>query len=168
MTARGRGHNSKNMTPLVRTCILLASFLALCNSQAFDAPDKEDECKGAVTLYEGSETTSLTQDEDNIKVTVDRVKLEGCGCFTLHSRKNGRGKSFFLGQAGDFSKEEVGLTKVRSVRRVGCDRRAMPVWSVILLVVGLIIITGVVAVCCFRKYREYMQVKTGETSTESV
>merc|ERR1711970_16088 len=159
---------STNMMTTVKTFILLFSILQHSHGQVIDVGEREGECKGALTLFEGSEETIVTKDEDSIKVNVDRVKMEGCGCFTLHTKKSGRGKSFFLGKSGEYSGEQLGLKKVRSVRRVSCERRAMPMWSVILLVVGLIIVTGFVAVFGFRKYRAYSQVKTGESSTGSV
>ena len=158
---------STNMMRTLRTFLLLLSILHYSHGQVIDTGEIQGECRGAVTLYEGSEETIVTKDEDDIKVSVDRVKMEGCGCFTLHAKKSGRGKSFFLGKSGEFSGDQLGLRRVRSVRRVSCERRAMPMWSVILLVVGLIIVTGVVAVCGFRKYREYTRVKTGESSIES-
>ena len=47
-------------------------------------------CNGSVIIYEGFNETVITKDED-VKVTLDYVKVEGCGCFTLHSRKGGNG-----------------------------------------------------------------------------
>merc|ERR1712072_109250 len=159
---------STNMMSTVNTIILLLTILHPSHGQVIDVGEREGECKGALTLYEESKETIVTKDEDSIKVSVDRVKMEGCGCFTLHSKKSGRGKSFFLGKSGEYSGEQLGLKKVRSVRGVSCERRAMPMWSLILLVVGLIIIMGVVAIFGFRKYRQYSRVKTGENSTETV
>ena len=60
-------------------------------------------CNGSVAIYEGSNKTVVTEDGD-IKATLDLVKLEGCGCFTLYSRKGGMGKSFFLGGSGNYSR----------------------------------------------------------------
>merc|ERR1712098_488670 len=98
---------------------------------------------GSATLYEASENKTvstrdeekinpglpvewtvlkvLTADEDNIKpgLLVDRVVVEGCGCFNLHTNKKGRGKMTLL-QAGETIME--GQLKVRSVRKVDCDR----------------------------------------------
>ena len=33
----------------------------------------------------------VTKDQE-VNVVVDKVKVEGCGCLTLHSKKGGRGK----------------------------------------------------------------------------
>ena len=46
------------------------------------------ECNGAVTLHEGSKKIVLTENEDlRPGVVVDRVVVEGCGCFTVHTRR---------------------------------------------------------------------------------
>ena len=63
-------------------------------------------CNGSITIYEGSNKTVVTEDR-NIKATLDLVKVEGCGCFTLYSRKWGKGKSFFLGGSGNYSRADI-------------------------------------------------------------
>ena len=76
------------------------------------------DCNGSVTLYEGSEETVVTKDEDiKPSIGVEKVVVEGCGCFTLYDRKGGRGRSFFLDREG----ERIMKMRVRSVRRVKCD-----------------------------------------------
>ena len=47
---------------------------------------------------------------------------------------------------GEQSPEDVGWSRVWYVRRVGCESRAMPVWGVIIIVVGLVVVVGVLAV----------------------
>eukprot|EP00092_Neocalanus_flemingeri_P100249 GFUD01128026.1.p1 GENE.GFUD01128026.1~~GFUD01128026.1.p1 ORF type:complete len:150 (+),score=29.47 GFUD01128026.1:183-632(+) len=132
-------------------------LLSNCLGNIIDANEKEVECKGSVTLFEGSEETVVTKDE-NVKVTVERVMVEGCGCFTLHSKKEGR--SYFLNKRGVHTAEDIGWSKVRSVRRVECESRAMPVWGVIVIVVGLVFLVAAGAVLGFRKYRQYRTVGT--------
>ena len=88
-----------------------------------DAPEMKRECTGSVTLYEASENkTVLTRDEENIKprLLVERAVVEGCGCFSLHTNKKGRGKMTFLQGPGETIME--GQLKVRSVRKVDCYR----------------------------------------------
>merc|ERR1711892_407788 len=107
---------------------IFTSSVSVCYGNVFDVKENEGECKGSVTLYEGSTETVVTEDE-NVKVSVDKIKREGCGCFRLHDKKNGRGRSFFLGRQGEYTGEDMGLRKVRSVRRVECESLAMPVWG---------------------------------------
>ena len=81
------------------------------------------DCDGSVTLFEGSEETVVTN-KQNVRVTVDKVRLEGCGCFRLHSMRRGRGRSYFVGRTGEHTAEEIGWSRVRSVGRVECDSLA--------------------------------------------
>merc|ERR1711892_1477633 len=120
--------------------LVLICLLSYCQCDLIDVEGKGGECQGSVTLYEGSTETVVTKDENNLKVSVDKVKMEGCGCFRLHEKKNGRGRSFFLGRQGEYTGDETGLRKVKSVRRVECESLAMPVWGVIVIVVGLVIL----------------------------
>ena len=113
-----------------------------------------------MTLYEGSEETIVTKDEE-VRVTVDKVKLEGCACFTLHSKKRGvGGKSYFLGRRGEHNADDIGWSKVKFVKRVECESRAMPMWGVIVIVVGLVVVVGILAIFGFKKYRQYTKVET--------
>ena len=143
----------------VCSAILFCVLLAVGKCNVLDSSVMKDECKGSVTLYEGSEEVMVTKDEE-VNVVVDKVKAEGCGCFTLHSKKEGRGKSFFLsGAGGEYSPQDIGWNKVRSVRKVACESRAMPVWGVILIVVGLVVVVGGISVIGFKKYRQYARVE---------
>jgi hypothetical protein len=89
------------------------------SKRIIDSPPIDEECEGFVTLYEGSEEMVVTEDEDiKPSVTVDKVKVEGCGCFVLFTRKGGMGKSVFLGGEGErIIKKKI---RVRSVRKVKC------------------------------------------------
>merc|ERR1712098_66557 len=107
-----------------------------------------------------SKEINVTMDAD-VDHVVDKVKVEGCGCFNLHSKKMGKpgGKSFFIkSQDGLVSASDIGWSRVKSVRTVSCENRAMPMWGVIIIVVGLVVITGVLAILGFRKYRQYRQI----------
>ena len=88
-------------------------------SRIFVAPDMAGVCDGSVTLFEGSEETVVTN-KQNVRVTVDKVRLEGCGCFRLHSRPRGRRRSYLLGRTGEHTVEDIGWSRVRSVGRVEC------------------------------------------------
>ena len=79
-------------------------------------------CPGFVKLYSNVSEDEVVSEDVDIKprIKVTKVLMEGCGCFSLHSRKNGRGRSFFLPRQGEF---EVHMT-VGSVRKVSCGSRA--------------------------------------------
>eukprot|EP00092_Neocalanus_flemingeri_P078786 GFUD01098061.1.p1 GENE.GFUD01098061.1~~GFUD01098061.1.p1 ORF type:complete len:130 (+),score=19.17 GFUD01098061.1:43-390(+) len=79
-------------------------------------------CEGSVTLYDsyGSHTV-VTQDVNEMSaVVIERAILDGCGCFTLHSMTNFRGRNCFLRTTGEHSRVEIGFGRVRSVSRVDC------------------------------------------------
>ena len=138
-------------------------FLPAYRGNLIDSEGKKGECKGSVTLYEGSEEIVVNKDQ-NVKVTVDKVKVQGCGCYQLHNKKDGKGRSYFLG-GGEHTGEDIGWRKVRSIRKVECESRAMPVWGVVVIVVVLVGIMAVGAVFGFKKYREYGRVNTeGDSS----
>eukprot|EP00091_Calanus_sinicus_P004248 TRINITY_DN1448_c0_g1_i2.p1 TRINITY_DN1448_c0_g1~~TRINITY_DN1448_c0_g1_i2.p1 ORF type:complete len:112 (-),score=23.92 TRINITY_DN1448_c0_g1_i2:160-495(-) len=86
------------------------------NSRIINTTEQSRVCAGSLTLYNGLEEVMVTEDI-NLRMNVDRVRVEGCGCFTLHSRKGGRGRSYFLGGEGEYTLS----MRVRSVRRVECD-----------------------------------------------
>ena len=74
-----------------------------------------------MTLYSNVSEDEVVFEDSDIwpRMKVTKVLVEGCGCFTLHSRKKGRGKSFFLARQGEF---EVNM-KVGSVMKVSCGSR---------------------------------------------
>ena len=80
------------------------------------------DCHGSVTLYNDvSEDRVVAEDMDiRPRMRVTRVLVEGCGCFTLHSRPRGRGSSHFLASNAD---RNVNM-RVGSVRKVICDTYA--------------------------------------------
>eukprot|EP00092_Neocalanus_flemingeri_P028226 GFUD01030652.1.p1 GENE.GFUD01030652.1~~GFUD01030652.1.p1 ORF type:complete len:119 (-),score=28.23 GFUD01030652.1:367-723(-) len=80
----------------------------------------DPECGGSLTMFEyGGSETVVTEDED-VRVRVENVRLEGNCCFTLHSRRRGRGKTYYLTRRGEHSVEDIGWSRVRSVRKVEC------------------------------------------------
>ena len=136
----------------------LAAILLLILTQGgsghfIDVGWNDTQCVGAVTIYEGSNETVVTESSD-VKATLDLVMMEGCGCFTIHSKRGGRGKSFFMGRNGNYSLDDIGWSKVRSVQSVPCDRMAMPGWVVIIIVVGIITMVTAALLGAF-KYRNY-------------
>ena len=68
-----------------------------------------------------SEETVVAEDVDiRPRMRVTKVLVEGCECFTLHSRTRGRGRSLFLSGNGE---RNVNM-RVGSVRKVACDTYA--------------------------------------------
>ena len=107
----------KVLIPIISSILLLAhgQVDSQLHSRIIHTPEMSGECAGSVTLYKWFEEIMVTEDV-NVRMNVDRVQVEGCGCFTLHDRKNGRGRSYFLGGEGEY----ILSMRVRSVRRVEC------------------------------------------------
>merc|ERR1711892_841400 len=83
--------------------ITILAFIFVINCQTdyiYHSPSRTGACAGSVTLYNESEETLMTIDDTNMKMNVDRAVVEGCGCFTLHTRRGGRGRTYFLGREG--------------------------------------------------------------------
>ena len=76
------------------------------------------------------------------------VVLEGCGCYRLHEKTKRRGKSYYVNKIGEHS---IPLRKIGSLVKIPCSREAMPVWSVALIVAGLVIVVGVIVVVVFKR-----------------
>merc|ERR1719244_2377412 len=87
----------------------------------FDVIDAPQECNGSVTLFEGTEENVMTEDGDIERLDVEKAVVEGCGCFRLHAKKKGKGKSVFLSGGEKTFQNKM---KVRSVKKVDCDRYA--------------------------------------------
>merc|ERR1719308_246555 len=85
-------------------------------------PELDPDCQGSVTLYNDvSEDRVVTEDMDiGPRMRVTKVLKEGCGCFALHSRTRGRGRSLFLASNGE---RNVNM-RVGSVRKVSRDAYA--------------------------------------------
>ena len=94
-----------------------------------ETPELSPVCQGSVTLHNDvSEDRVVNEDMDiRPRMRVTRVLVEGCGCFTLHSRTRGRGRSLFLSGNGE---RNVNM-RVGSVGKVSCDTYAWKIqlWS---------------------------------------
>ena len=75
----------------------------------------------------------MVTENANIRINVDRVKVEGCWCFSLHSSRDGRGRSYFH--------VDVGPSRGSSVRRPGSEdphRLELILFVVVILILLLI------------------------------
>merc|ERR1712215_358984 len=82
-----------------RLCVsLLCLFLVgFSDCELVDNKAKDAECVGKVTLYEGTGETVVTED-DNVDVTVEKVKLEGVVASLSMQTKMGKEEASFLGE----------------------------------------------------------------------
>merc|ERR1712098_52532 len=105
---------------------IIFCFNILCvNTQlkySLDTRITKPECNGSVRLFADSNDIAIviTEDRDiKPRIRVTKAVLEGCGCFNLHGRKKGKGKSLFLDGKGEW----VVSRKIGSVRKVPCGSR---------------------------------------------
>merc|ERR1711942_47894 len=118
-------HSPQQPGYIMRTTLLSCLFFFFLNYSGVNSrlsivsPDLSLECHGSVRLYNDvSEDRVVTEAMDiRPRMRVTRVLVEGCGCFTLHSRTRGRGRSLFL----DSNEERNVNMRVGSVRKVPCD-----------------------------------------------
>eukprot|EP00092_Neocalanus_flemingeri_P031759 GFUD01034499.1.p1 GENE.GFUD01034499.1~~GFUD01034499.1.p1 ORF type:complete len:167 (+),score=26.65 GFUD01034499.1:140-640(+) len=117
------------------------------------------DCKGLLKLIStAGDVEEYTEDQRDLNVKPAKAILEGCACYRLFERKNKRGRSYYVNKIGEHS---IPLKKVGSLAIVPCSREAMPMWSVALIVVGLVIVVGVIVVLIFkRKRRSHESVPT--------
>ena len=89
------------------------------------------ECTGSLILTSppryGSSTVFRTGQFDNIvnfskRKIITKVEVQGCGCFQVYSKKNGKGKTFILRSQEKIQKDDKAFfRKARSMKRVMCS-----------------------------------------------
>eukprot|EP00092_Neocalanus_flemingeri_P078355 GFUD01097439.1.p1 GENE.GFUD01097439.1~~GFUD01097439.1.p1 ORF type:complete len:328 (-),score=84.83 GFUD01097439.1:12-995(-) len=106
---------------LMKTWLALLHAI-LVNSQVFDAEINDtEECVGSVK-FNSSEDLKFYDNHDCILgLRVTTVTKEGCGCFRLHSRKNGMGRSVTLVENGHHDLTELNIVKVKSLFKITCN-----------------------------------------------
>ena len=89
---------------------------------------------------------------------ISRVEVTSAS-FTLHRGKNGRGRSQTVTslQHDLFSHVEVGMTRVRSIRREGCSAEANVALVVVLGAAGAVLVTLAAFIVIRRKQRARIQ-----------
>merc|ERR1711970_1285569 len=96
--------------------VICSSFIKDLNSSFMIADDKKSECVGSIILNNNSSLTiRSTVPEMNLKVWT--VRMEGCGCYRLHQRTRGRGRSLRIFQQGITM---VTMGRVRSIVTEQC------------------------------------------------
>ena len=58
------------------------------------------------------------------KITITGVEVQGCGCFQIYNKKNGRGKTFILRSNETIKKgDKTFFRYARSMKRVMCSNK---------------------------------------------
>merc|ERR1712106_260400 len=106
---------SVNYIPIL-SIVIYSAFIHDGTSSFMIAGDKRSECFGSITLNNNSDLTFYSSVSD-INLEVHTVRMEGCGCFRLHQRNGGRGRSLRINQQGV---TKVALGRVRSIVTEQC------------------------------------------------
>ena len=88
----------------------------------FDAPTiYRAICYGSIEI-ETKEGDKLIFQETvtRTRLSVERVKVYGCGCYSLHSGRHGRGSKQVVFPAQTWHKSDIGFAKIRSIFRIQC------------------------------------------------
>ena len=78
-------------------------------------------CAGSVEI----ETTSgdkviIIDNETSTSIPVKSVKVRGCGCYSIHSRKYGRGSRQVMFPLLTLDRSGIGFSRIRSIYRINC------------------------------------------------
>ena len=117
----------KFLVCLSSTAIVRASVINHASHSSSSA------CTGSLILTSppryGAPTVFRTGQLDNIvnfsrRITITRVEVQGCGCFQVYNKKNGRGKTFILRSQEYIQKgDKTFFRKARSMKRVMCSNK---------------------------------------------
>ena len=83
------------------------------------SPTSLAECKGFLEFETENGTVHVSDSLDKTKILFTSVKMIGCGCFSIHSNKNGKGAIRYLSALGGrLRRKDLGMGRVRSIRRI--------------------------------------------------
>ena len=160
-----RPSETKEMISLQYLLVLTLTSVTLCVVIETHGEDATT-CSGSlvITNTDGVETKfdSPIDKVTNIKKSskIYSVRVEGCGCFYIYSRPRGRGASELVTSGQKWSGEDFGFSRAKSLERIRCEKaekNAMPVWGVVLTVLGLVVFVAIAAVI-FIRIRKYQAV----------
>ena len=80
------------------------------------------ECSGSLVL-ETKEGDIQTVTENVVKTMIfmESVKVSDCGCYSIHSARNGRGARRILSALmGRLDRRDIGFRRVKSIYRINC------------------------------------------------
>ena len=124
-------------------------FVTEAGEAIADTDNVEDDCEGSLKLITaGGDEVEVTEDMEEMDIEVVKAVTEGCGCYRLWEKSNKRGKSFHLNSIGTHS---FPIRKVGSLSYTACGRGAMAGWSICLIVVGVVSVTGMMVGVLYKR-----------------
>ena len=96
-------------------------MLSVCNSDFIVAPDvPTTSCQGSLAFHTiEDEKFVILASNNSLKITFKSVKVEGCGCFKVFSKRNSKGASAYIYNTGEpLDSKSIGFNKVKSVQKL--------------------------------------------------
>jgi len=102
-------------------------------------------CEGSLVVVDTSGNKQVFKDDvKDIKIQVEEIYVELCGCYNIYSRKKFKGTEEFVTVGKTLTKEDFKF--IKSIEKTSCDIHASSNWQVIVGVVAAVLVVGAVAV----------------------
>jgi hypothetical protein len=85
--------------------------------QVFEDQRSRSDCRGTLTFRNGSGLINVNESQLNIEIISRRVILNGCGCFRLFEKRNGKGKSQLIKRHGW---QKIVIKTIKSITKIKC------------------------------------------------
>ena len=132
---------------IILTSILLA--VSVSGQAIVGKGNEEPDCEGSVELIAADgKVMEVTEDKEDISMKAVTAVSRGCGCYRLYENTERRGKSYLMDNIGEHS---IPLRMVGSLVTVPCSRGAMAAWSITLIVVGVVSVTGLMIAVMYKR-----------------
>ena len=78
-------------------------------------------CAGSVEIEtKDGQKIIITQTVPKTRISFANIRVAGCGCFSIHSARNGIGAKQVLFSSESFRNSDLGFGKIRSILRIPC------------------------------------------------
>ena len=111
--------------------------------------NEEPDCEGSIELIAADgKVMEVTEDQEDISMKAVTAVSRGCGCYRLYEKPERRGRSYLMDKIGEHG---IPLRMVGSLATVPCSRGAMAAWSISLIVVGVVSVTGLLIAVMYKR-----------------
>ena len=88
----------------------------------FDAPVVYGaSCAGSVAIEtKDGQRIVISETVPKTRISFETISVSGCGCFSIHSARNGSGAREILFSSETFRNRDLGFGKIRSILRIPC------------------------------------------------
>ena len=93
----------------------------------FEHENLDPNCEGSLVLLDTEYKLHYIQGNESIlSIEVLTAEVHGCGCFTVHKGRNGKGASRTLTNGQKLHQKHIGFKKIKSVSRKSCYKSFIP------------------------------------------